>query len=36
MIWVCTSTLSARLMAENTAEILLMVVLPDRDSTRCR
>ena len=32
----CTSTLSVRLMAANTAEILLMVGLPDLDSTRCR
>ena len=35
-IWVCTSTLSARLMAAKTAEMLLMVGLPDCDSIRCK
>jgi len=35
-ICVRTSTLSARLMAAKTAEMLLMVGLPDFDSIRCR
>lgn len=35
-IWVRTSTLSARLMAAKTAEMLLMVGFPDWDNIRCR